>query len=524
MIPLPNPQVTIVFIFVWFLIERSTDVLQKISQRPLLHENLKAFSSRFLALAYEPRHFAPLVVDYWLLLQSSWSRRQLGPDVVYPMLSIRKRQSGRLARLLLEHSRGDSHESLYELLATRTFPKGIDPPCVAVIDLDEVPRDVAENGYSTQVDRYGLTCMLMLFETIVTLIMHVFFLWEWGWMAWLNWVYGAILNIAFCAYAVLRGDGALMLALRSDTSTPGCAVFLDQDFTVILNGTQSVVEAIAESSFNLSHPNSVWKFRLGGEGDDRDSSRDLLEALCEGAYLGMFSLSWLLFRPTLGGTAPIMVISIAIMAAILQKSPVHHTELEAMWFWGKGVLYRAFPIIVILAYEQVRTEGYYWTFGRYRSPHALSIVLIILSSAGYRARSYPIRSEKFLDALGNPPVRKWQFDTPVAAATFQCLVLCRGIARPIRSIDVPALLDMLVPDQRDVWKAWKERVADRIVHEADILYAPTIPTFGDERQQQLKDLLDQAQLGDDAYRHFYVCPHVRRKPAADTPLPIYTVV
>ena len=153
-----------------------------------------------------------------------------------------------------------------------------------------------------------------------------------------------------------------------------------------------------------------------------------------------------------------------------------------------------------------------------------SIFLIVLFSAGYRTRNYPIRSAKFLDALGHPHVRKWEFDTLAAAATFQCLVLCHGITRPIRNIDVLALLDMLVPDQRDVWKAWKERVADRIVHETNISYAPSIPTFGDERQQQLKALLDQAQLGDYAYRRFYVWSRVRvpripsrQRPVVDPP-------
>ena len=505
MVPLPNPQVTIIFIFefIQFLIERSTDVPQKLSRRRRLYENLSALFSRFLTLACEPRYFAPLVVDYWLLLQAIWSGRQLGPDVVYPMLSIRKRQSGRLARLILEHSRD---ESLYELHAETTFPEGIDPPCVAVIDLDEVPRDVVENGYSTQVDLYGLVCMLMLFETTVTLTAHVFYLWDRGWVTWLNWAHGAGFNLAFCLYAVFSGDGTLTLAQRSGTPTPGSAVFLDQDFTVILNGSQSVVEAIAESSFNLSHPNCVWRLRLSGEHDGRASFYDLLGALCEGACLNVFSLCWLLFPPstTLRGIAPI--VALAVIGGLLQRSPPDHfTPLQEAWFVAKGVLSRGLPpVFVVMLYEQARIEGSNFTFGRQRDFHILSVFLVVLCSAGYRARNYPIRSEKFLDALGNPRVRKWQFDTLAAAATFQCLVLCHGITRPIRNIDVPALLDMLVPDQRDVWKAWKERVADRIVHETKILYVPTIPTFGDERQQQLKDLLDQAQLGDDAYRRFYV--------------------
>ena len=133
----------------------------------------------------------------------------------------------------------------------------------------------------------------------------------------------------------------------------------------------------------------------------------------------------------------------------------------------------------------------------------IPILLLFIFLVGYKARNYPIRSAKFLNALGHPPVRKWQFNTLAAAVTFQSLVLCRGIPRPIRSIDVLALLDLLILDQRDLWKAWKARVTDRIVHEMDILFTQTIPTFRDEHQQQLNELLSEAQFGYDMYRRFY---------------------
>ena len=77
----------------------------------------------------------------------------------------------RLARLILEHCRAVRQ---YKLRAATPFPQGIDPPCVAVIDLDDVPRHVVENGYSTQVDLYGLMCLLMLVETLITFTVHVF--------------------------------------------------------------------------------------------------------------------------------------------------------------------------------------------------------------------------------------------------------------------------------------------------------------------------------------------------------------
>ena len=48
-------------------------------------------------------------------------------------------------------------------------------------------------------------------------------------------------------------DGVLTLVRRSGPFTPGYAVFLDREFTVILTGTQTVAGAIAESSFSISH-------------------------------------------------------------------------------------------------------------------------------------------------------------------------------------------------------------------------------------------------------------------------------
>ena len=70
-------------------------------------------------------------------------------------------------------------------------------------------------------------------------------------------------------------------------STPGCAILLDQDFTVILSGNQNVVKAIGESSFNLSHsgrmwnPKFTWWYRLRAYS---------LETLCEAACLTFLEL------------------------------------------------------------------------------------------------------------------------------------------------------------------------------------------------------------------------------------------
>ena len=411
------------------------------------------------------------------------------------MLSIRKRQTEHLASLILDHC---STVRRHELYAAKAFPDGIDPPCVAVIDLDEVPQDVVTNKYSIGANHHGLACMLVLFEITMTLVVHVFYMSDWTWPGGLNWIICGSLNLFYCLIAVILGDGTLTLARRSDTFTPGCAVLLDHDFTVILIGSQSVVEAIAEANFNLSSPNSVWKkIKARGNQDNQEFHIYLLQAFCEGCCLCFVVLCWLLFRPSTAGEWVPLIAIIIIVTCLLQFFPPDRPRRIAFAFVGIG--FCIVPPLIFLGFY-VRATGtsmlpLLW--------HLVSFFLFFLFALGYPSRNYPIRSARFLDVLGHPKVRKWQFDTFAAAATFQCLVLCHGIPCPIRTIDVLAFLDMLVPDQRDLWKAWKERVADRIVHEKDILFAPTIPTFADERQQQLKDHLDQAQFGYDTYMDSY---------------------
>ncbi|KAN0100040.1 hypothetical protein V8E55_000024 [Tylopilus felleus] len=462
-----------------------------------LSKNLRTFFIRFFTLAYAPRHFAPLVIDCLLLLQSSWSGKQLGPDAVYPLLSIRKRQSGRLARLILEYSRD---ECPYQLRSATASLQDIYPPCVAAIDLD----DVRHRRYNIQFDLCGLACMLIFFHIFIALILHVTYLSGQGWiMVLCSWGVCAIFCLIFCINFVVDGDGVLTLARRPDKSIPGSAVLLDQDFTVVLNGNQNIVEAVIESGFNLSHLSSMWKL-LRGENRARYLLFYFLQALCDIACLFFLTLcSSLLSSISPRSSVIAMCIFFTVTFIMIFRSGMLSTcRLPDLW---SLVYMRMLPVsCMTLQFLQADVaavqlvESIKWQF----LAHFLSFLYTLLSTISM-APNYPIRTAKLLDALGHPRVRKWQFDTHAAAATFQCLVICRGISRPIRSIDVSTFLDMLIPDQRDVWKAWKDRVADRIVHDTDINFAPTIPTFGDERQKQLKDLLDQAQSGYKTYGCFF---------------------
>ena len=402
------------------------------------------------------------------------------------MLSITKRQSGRLAKLILEHSR---YECPCDLKSARGSVQGIEPLCVAMIDLDNI-----SHKYNTPFDFFGLCCMAVFFQIIVALVIHVFYLWDQRLDVQL--AVGFIsftLALVDCALAVSHGDGTLTLAQRSETSTSGSAVLLDQDFTVILNGNQGVVEAIVESGFTLS--GSQWTIQ---ERRGQNLFHHFLGALCDSAYISVLVLCCLLFRSLSERWCLVGVAAILIISIFCPHSTPSDTLLP-IFKWIRVLP----PVYIIFTYFQDILSPLF-LYAKWESlASVLSIILITLFTRVSRAPNCPIRSTKLLDALGHPRVRKWQFDTLPAAATFQCLLVCQGISRPIRKIDVAAFLDILVPDQRDIWKAWKKRVADRILYETDIDLTPTIPTFGDERQKQLKDLLDQAQYGYATYKRFF---------------------
>ena len=67
-----------------------------------------------------------------------------------------------------------------------------------------------------------------------------------------------IVIFPLCVYVITRGDSVLTLTRRSDLLAPAYVVFLDREFTMILTGSQCVVEAIAENKVSIPDPVS-WK-------------------------------------------------------------------------------------------------------------------------------------------------------------------------------------------------------------------------------------------------------------------------
>ena len=502
-----------------------------------LASHFEALVSRFIQLSLRPQHLAPVILDFCSLsLSIILTTEQPGPDLLYPFSSLKKLKSGRLARLLFEHSRGLPQRNLHDASSPRN---GVDSPRAAVVDLGEVPPEIIERGYAVSADFYGFVVMLLLLEILIFPILHIFSpsdirpYYEWiskwsphwfghqfgGWLSWYSGILSRVMHhsgytivaiLLIGAYAVLEGEATLTLVRRSDVRTPGCAVLLGRDFTLILIGTQDVVEAIAESSFSTSHT-LAGNYRLEAWEFARRVGYESLEALCQGIPFAILGGFWLLSGPTSFLMAfvplvPPMVISTATCIYTIRDP--NRTVQERDDDFNETPAIICFlgivpTLLLILTYETVMIKDS--IFQSWIQPTAWfhfssAILLIIHYISSQKCR---IRTAKFLDILGHPPVRRWEFDTLAATATFQCLVLCRDIPRPIRSINVLSLLDTFVPDERDVWKVWKARVADRIAHEEDISFAPTLPSFGDQRQKHLKGLLDQAQIGYDAYTSFY---------------------
>ncbi|KAG9311096.1 hypothetical protein JVU11DRAFT_9005 [Chiua virens] len=479
-----------------------------------------------------------------------WSTGQSGLDLLYPFSSLQKLKPGRLASLLLDHSKNvklrqrDLHSATLRI-------EGVDPPRVAVTNLDDVEPKIIERRYTVPADFYGLVVMIQFLEMFITLLLHIFFpidatsfgywLGDWitywfgdwfgGWVGYLagvlfgvaaNWIIGASLIIGLFFYAALRGDGVLTLVRRSDVSTLGHAILLDRDFTLVLIGSQSVVEAIAESSFNISHPIS-WSDHLGTWEMGQWFCYEALRGLCQGAPFAILAGFWLLLSPSSLFMAFIPLVPTVFFLLMASARPMYtvfrgvmrRQEIDVDTLFD-ALLMRpirivsgaALTFLLIFVYELVVAEDhvlrglFHPTILFHAIPSALASILLISS------RNYHIRTAKLLDIIGHPPVQRWEFDTLAAAATFQCLVLCHDLPRPVKSarIDILTLLDMLIPDQTDVWKAWKARVADRIAHETNISFASTLPLFPDHRQVKLTELLHQAQGG----YHIYTTSYDRR--------------
>ncbi|KAF8556785.1 hypothetical protein OG21DRAFT_1495315 [Imleria badia] len=304
---------------------------------------IKALAWRFIQLVCKPKHLASLILDLWSLsLSIIWTTRPSGPDLLYPLSNLKKHRSGRLARLLLEHSR-DHQLRYFRFAASRR--DGVDPPRVAVIDLDEVAPEIIERGYTISADFFGVIVLVTFFQILLIPILLIFLpvdfspIYEWlcGWATYLfgewlgawfaflaglalpgttsQWLLATFLTFWLCCYAVFRGESTLSLVRRSDISTPGCAVLLDRDFTVIIIGIQYVVEAIAESSFTMSHT-IPRRYLVMGWLLGQDVCYEILKALCEGLPFAILAVFWFLLKPISLLTVcvplvPIVVVSFA---------------------------------------------------------------------------------------------------------------------------------------------------------------------------------------------------------------------
>ncbi|KIJ10680.1 hypothetical protein PAXINDRAFT_101944 [Paxillus involutus ATCC 200175] len=448
---------------------------------PKFRANFKSFYTRVSIVFRDPAQLAPIFLDLCSLLHSLWDETRSGPNFIAPMSSLAKRSSGRLSRLLLQHSR-----DLTNYATARVEP---DPHTVAVIQLS-VPQE------SIPADLHGLMALFVFIETLILFLLP----------SWLNCVSAFTATFLLCAYATIGGDGTLTLVRQSeeihDASTSdsaSCAVLLGEDLTVVVKGPELVVEAITNGGFHLSRTfvdilrRPAW-----------NAARD---AVLEGFFQGLlYSMALLLVR-WLGrlSLTPLLAILLGLPLVILSWKTYEGTlSTEFLRLTGRVV-----PFGGLLLLSMYTSAGNYvprlgdlvqLAFLVNLLPFVLLAALLSIPS-----QNYALQAAWFLDTLGNPPVKKWGFETPAAAATFQCLVLCDGLARPTRDIDVRGVLDTLILDQRDVWDAWKARVADRIAHEVNISFAPTLPTFRDEaRQKQLRVYLEEAQRAHEDYRTAYL--------------------
>ena len=503
--------------------------------RRLQFSSLPTSLTRALAIirALDPVCLAQVLLDFGSVVRSQfWDGRRTGPDFVSPMASLTKRQSGHLANLVLQHSKslptfeldrtdtprqdGDPRTVAEVVLdgplrsaETDTVPEHqtVHPQAVAVLDLDDVPHRHLESQYTTRADVDLTVLVPILLSLLVILRTH-----QWS-------PASEFIAIDFIA-ALILGPGTLTLIRRTALHPteldpgPGCAVLMDDDFTVVIRGSQRIIEAVTEGGFYFSFadPRPTQDVIPTTERwPEKQVVSDVLYGALEGGCRGVCEAIVLRFLhlysgiPNLKETALVVVVgrmmaqlcwwglkastndSVPPVAGITQLRSVVRLagEFLGLLIVSACITSASSATILLHGVSFFVQSSYFGLFAR-----------LVLQSQNYR-----IRTDRFLDALGRPLIRKWPFRTRASAATFVCLVLCRDMPRPVRSINVLGVLDTLIPNQRDIWRVWKARVADRIAYEEHIIFTPTIPTFPDQRQERLKRLLDEAQSAYDMY-HF----------------------
>ena len=504
-----------------------------------LFESSRAPITRALAIirALDPVCLAQVLLDFASVVGSQfWDGRRTGPDFVYPMASLTKRQSGHLAKLLLQHCKslpncGLDHSStslrdsvpqaaVAEVVLGDAQPgkmstyQQVHPQAVAILDLDDVPDRRLESQHTTSADVDLMVVIPILLSLLIILRTD-----QWS-------PDYEFIVIDFIA-ALILGPGTLTLIRRTAIHPaeldpgPGCAVLMDDDLTVVILGSQRVVEAVTEGGFYLSfadpkpQPPAEDRTHASIPTVERWQERQLVSDVLYGALEGMCR----------GACEAILMRFLHLHFAIPYLRQTAFVVIfgrmtgKACW-WGlmasaNNSLLPVAGVTPLRSVARLTGEllGLYVLAACFTSDSSTTILLHgvsffaqsfyfgLFARLVLQSQNYLIRTERFLDALGCPPIRKWPFSTRASAATFAGLVLCRGISRPVKNINVAGVVDTLVPNQRDIWKVWKARVADRIVHEEHITFAPTIPTFPDWRQERLKLLLDEAQSAYDKYVH-----------------------
>ena len=126
--------------------------------------------------------------------------------------------------------------------------------------------------------------------------------------------------------------------------------FLDQRFTVVMNGSESVVEAIAESTFTFSYDGAEWlKFKKFQDDASRLKSFTAIEGLCEGVCFTALLLFWLLLCSSMSKPEVMPTFLVVFPMPFL---PLFFSKLDSPQspFWR--IVYRSFlPLLCLFTYS-----------------------------------------------------------------------------------------------------------------------------------------------------------------------------
>ena len=301
------------------------------------------------------------------------------------------------------------------------------PATVTVIDLgDSQPKSVIHPD-ELPYPSYGLFALI---PTAVSLLACVACMWVGDWWAFLSIMWGMLANGCAC-YVLGQGKVTFQHPKPAPNAPPGDGILWAADnAVVVILGSERAVNTVTRGRFFLQYgPLPETK---DGNGMEEDTKRELNSAPEGGAPNSLL----------IGLSGVLLIIQFFVQLLFIPQAKTFGQLMFLLTLatsWGYNIL------ISSIDREDIQT--------RILRGHDILDLPDIPKNGG---------EDQGTRRRAQVRVRKFEFGTWTAMATFAWLTLQRDPATPLNKFQSAKILNALIPNDTDVWTRWKQLVMEKL--------------------------------------------------------------